>query len=167
MKSDFIVNWIKDFVEITKKLVVYTYHRKVMEFLKEKFKENSVYVYGGVAGKQREKAINDFIEKDDINIFFAQLLSVGVGVDGLQQVCSNCAFVEFADNSTDHDQGEDRLHRSGQKDSVNCYYLIGENTIDEIMIENLDEKRKVANAVVDGIAAEESFSLTKQLKERM
>jgi SWI/SNF-related matrix-associated actin-dependent regulator 1 of chromatin subfamily A len=27
-------------------------------------------------------------------------------------------------------QAEDRAHRVGQKDSVNCHYLIGENTLD-------------------------------------
>ncbi|MBT6052871.1 MAG: hypothetical protein HOG49_39220, partial [Candidatus Scalindua sp.] len=45
----------------------------------------------------------------------------------------------------------DRAHRIGQKDSVNVYYFLGKDSIDEeIMIDILNPKMSVFNRVIDG-----------------
>ncbi len=43
----------------------------------------------------------------------------------------------------DHDQAEDRLHRIGQKDNVTCYYFLAINTIEEVIYNLIQEKRKI------------------------
>ena len=47
-------------------------------------------------------------------------------------------------------QAEDRAHRVGQKDSVNCHYLIGENTLDELLYRFLEKKVLNVSSFVDG-----------------
>ena len=47
-------------------------------------------------------------------------------------------------------QAEDRAHRVGQKDSVNCHYLIGENTLDELLYKFLEKKVLNVSSFVDG-----------------
>jgi SNF2 family DNA or RNA helicase len=65
----------------------------------------------------------------------------------------------------EHDQAEDRIYRIGQKsDSVNIYYLLAENTIEEQIAKLIDEKRKVITSIVDGSIVEESSMLSELLK---
>jgi SWI/SNF-related matrix-associated actin-dependent regulator 1 of chromatin subfamily A len=44
-------------------------------------------------------------------------------------------------------QAEDRAHRNGQKDAVNCVYLLGSGTIDEYMYDLIHIKKNISNAV--------------------
>lgn len=47
-------------------------------------------------------------------------------------------------------QAEDRAHRIGQKNSVNCHYLIGDNTLDDMLYRFLDKKINNVSSFVDG-----------------
>ena len=47
-------------------------------------------------------------------------------------------------------QAEDRTHRIGQKNSVNIHYLIGDNTLDPIMLRQLQRKVGTVSKVLDG-----------------
>ena len=156
LKQDFIVQWLNDFIESGKKIFVGTYHRKAIEFLHDNFKDNSVMIYGGVSADEREGAIQKFKTDEKIKIMFGQILSAGEGIDGLQDVCSDCAFVEFAHNPADHNQFEDRLHRGDQRDVVNIYYLIANDTIEEDLVVMIDHKKSVVNKIVSGRETEET-----------
>lgn len=46
-------------------------------------------------------------------------------------------------------QAEDRAHRIGQVQSVNIYYLIGENTLDAMIYPRLKLKSQVFSNVLD------------------
>lgn len=154
LKQDFVVKWLKEFTEDGRKIFVGTYHRKVIEFLSGKFK-NSVHIYGGVNQKERDKAIEEFKSNPDVSILFGQILSAGEGIDGLQNSCSDCAFVEFANAPAEHNQFEDRLHRDGQKNPVTVYYLIADGTIEEDIVKLMDERKEMFNQIVNGRATDE------------
>ena len=47
-------------------------------------------------------------------------------------------------------QAEDRAHRIGQKSSVNCHYLLGDNTLDDILYRNLERKVHNVSGFIDG-----------------
>jgi hypothetical protein len=47
-------------------------------------------------------------------------------------------------------QAEDRAHRIGQPSSVNCHYLIGESTLDDILYKKLDYKLNTVGQLIDG-----------------
>ena len=155
LKQKLVLEWIKDFIQSGEKILIGTYHRKVIKFLSDAFKDKSVCIYGGVSAKQRELALDEFKNNNNVQILFGQILSAGEGIDGLQNVCHNCAFVEFAHSPSDHDQFEARLHRSGQKNPTNVYYLVAEDTIEIDMAESLDEKRKTFDAVINGVETEQ------------
>jgi len=66
----------------------------------------------------------------------------------------------------EHDQAEDRVHRIGQEaDSVNAYYLIAQDTIEEEIAELLGKKRKVLAAVLDGAEVESESVLSELLRK--
>ena len=58
------------------------------------------------------------------------------------------AFVELPWTYADCDQAESRAHRIGQKDSVNCYYLLGKQTIDQKLYRIIETKKEISNAVM-------------------
>jgi len=52
-------------------------------------------------------------------------------------------FVELYWTPAILQQAEDRIHRIGQDNNVNIYYIIGRNTIDEYMWELLERKERI------------------------
>jgi SWI/SNF-related matrix-associated actin-dependent regulator 1 of chromatin subfamily A len=63
---------------------------------------------------------------------------------------SNVVFLDLEWTPAMHDQAEDRCHRIGQHDAVTAWYLLAANTLDETMIELIERKRRVVDAVTDG-----------------
>jgi len=61
------------------------------------------------------------------------------------------AFVELGWTPTVHDQAEDRCHRIGQKGSVNAWYLMADNTIDNYMWDLIESKRQIVGLSTEGI----------------
>jgi SWI/SNF-related matrix-associated actin-dependent regulator of chromatin subfamily A-like protein 1 len=49
-------------------------------------------------------------------------------------------------------QAEDRTHRIGQQQSVNIHYLVGDKTLDPIMLRQLERKIGTVARVLDGEA---------------
>ena len=109
-----------------------------------------VRVDGGVTGDARTKAVRDFQTDQKKRVFLGNIQAAGVGLDGLQNVCLNMAFVEFSWSPTDMSQAEDRLHRIGQKNPPNIYYLVAPNTIDEAFIQCLTQRRGDLSRIIDG-----------------
>ena len=91
-----------------------------------------------------------------VHVLFANIESAGTGMDGLQEVCSNIVFIEFPDRSTDLDQAISRLERMGQQESMNVYYTICKDTIDMHLLDFINSKRKVTEAVNKGKELEDS-----------
>jgi len=158
-KKEAVVSWVKDFLESEESLIVFAYHHAVMDFLENEFKNVCVRIDGSVVGKHRADAVEVF-KSGGKQLMIAQIEAMGVGVDGLQTVCSACVFVEFGKNVIDHDQAESRIERSGQTKGSLFYYLIADRTIDNRLMFNLDEQLKVFDQIVKGTVTEEVDLLT-------
>ncbi len=133
--------WIDNTLEQIDKLIVFTYHRDVLDKLMEIYHDKAIYLYGGMTNKITS-VIEKFRTDDNIKIFFGSILSTSEGIDGLQGICSHAAFLELGWNPSIHEQGEDRLHRIGQLNNVNIYYLLGSGTIDEYIYDLIIEKKE-------------------------
>lgn len=150
-KAESVKAWLHDFLETEEKLIVYAWHRAVVEGLaKELEAKNPAILYGGMSDKAREEAKAKFINDAECRVLIANIQSGGVGIDGLQKVCSNCCFVECSVTPADHDQAEDRLCRVGQELPVTCWYLVAPATVDMDLIAILDRKAKTLSKVIDG-----------------
>ena len=141
------IGWISDFIE-NEKLVLFIHHRETADRIMEKFSKNAVRYVGGMSQKQRERAEQDFWKKDEIRLFVGNLQAAGEGIN--LQVASNLAFLEFPWSPSALRQAEDRVHRIGQKNAVNIYNLIAEDTIEEHIVQILDRKAKVVSEIIDG-----------------
>lgn len=151
-KKESCINWVKNFLETSdEKLLIFAWHVSVVDDLYESLKDyNPARIYGSTSLQERESEKKKFIEDSNCRVIIGNIQSLGTGIDGLQKVCSHVAFVEFAYTSTDMDQATDRLHRGGQEKPVTAYYLVADGTIDNKIVEALDERRTQITAVMDG-----------------
>ena len=140
-----VIEFTKDFIEGGEKIILFVHLREVADTLLAAFPK-SVAIRGGMTGEEKQHSIDTFRSDPDVKVIVCSIMAAGVGVNGLQEVCSNVGFVEFPWNYSDCIQCEDRAHRIGQKDSVTCYYFLGRNTIDEKVYQIIQEKKNIANA---------------------
>lgn len=140
--------WIKDFLEIEDKLVVFATHKFVITALMEEFGKVAVKVDGSVSQAERQRSVDAFQSNTKVKLFVGNIKAAGVGIT--LTASSNVAFLELPWSPGDLEQAEDRCHRIGQKNSVNIYYLLARDTIEEQIAKQIDQKRKVLGQVLDG-----------------
>jgi len=143
-KLNDVVDYIKDVVDSDDKIVVFVHLREVASFLKQMFPV-SVTVLGEDDTRTRQINIDKFQNDPDCQIIICSIKAGGVGIT--LTASSLVAFVELPWHPADCDQAEDRLHRIGQANSVQCTYFLGKNTIDEWIYKLIDEKRRISNTI--------------------
>lgn len=167
LKEKSMLLWIEDFLESGKKLLLFAWHRSVVEVLYDALKKwNPAMIYGGLTPHDRERARLKFIEDETCKVMVANIQAGGVGIDGWQSCCDSVAFAEFAHTPTLHNQATDRLHRGGQINTVTAYYLTAPGTIDDDALEVLDTRAKMMSNIMDGKDMASSDLLTELLERR-
>ena len=162
-KMHAIKEWITDFLETGEKLVLFAIHKKVITEIMEMFPDISVKIDGSTSQVQRQKAVDEFQNNDKIRLFIGNMPAA---VEGITLTASSTvAFIELAWSPGIHLQGEDRIHRIGQKDGCMVYYLLAEGTIEEEIAEMIDRKQKIIDAVLDGKDTPEEALLTELLNK--
>ena len=145
------IQWISDFLSSSnEKLVVAGWHRDVTTAIYEKFKDDAVLIIGGVTDK--EQKIRKFVEGDK-RILIGNIKAAGTGLT--LTAARTMLFVELPMTAADLNQMMDRIHRIGQANQCNYYYLIGKGTLEEKILGLLDRKTDMAKQVVDGVEGEE------------
>ena len=152
------LTWIEDALDSNGKLVVFCTHKFVVDELMAKFESIAVKIDGSVSGEQRQLAVDRFQNDPTVRLFVGNIKAAGVGIT--LTASSNVVFLELPWTPGDLSQAEDRCHRIGQEDSVNVYYLLAFNTIEEKIAKMIDRKRKVLDAVLDGKVTEEKSLLS-------
>jgi len=157
------IQWIKDFLDSNgQKLVVFAVHKEAVDALMAEFKEQAVKIDGSVSSKKRDEAVNAFQNDPSARLFIGNIQAAGTGLT--LTAASSVAFLELPWTPGELVQAEDRCHRIGQAGSVNVYYLLADNTIEQKIATMLDNKREVLNAVLDGEKVEEHQLLTELMK---
>lgn len=169
LKEKSLIKWTDELLESTgEKVVIFCWHRDVVDLLMEAFKDYSPSrIYGGMSLKEREEEKSRFLNDDKCRVIVGNIQALGTGVDGLQNVSCKAIFAELANTATDYMQACDRLHRGGQDNPVTIYVTVAKDTIDEDIAEALDEKRKVLDAVLDGKETEDFDLITEILEKRI
>ena len=159
-KLNSMIQWIKDYLEVNEKLVVFIWHQEACEILEKEFANISVSITGKTPSKQRDAIKEKFQNDPKVRLFIGQIKSAGVGLTLTKSRA--VAFLEFGNTAPGMEQAEDRVHRIGQKaDSVLAYYLVMENSVDESIMEVLNRRNKDLKMVLNN-EDEDLFSEEKQ-----
>lgn len=146
-KIDIAKQWIKDYLEsCTGSLVVMGWHREVTTSLYEAFKDDAVLIIGGSTDK--EQSVKLFMEGKK-RLLIGNIKAAGTGLT--LTVASDMLFVELPMTAADLDQASDRIHRIGQTEHVNYYFLVAKDTMEEEkIVKMLDAKADMSAKAIDG-----------------
>jgi hypothetical protein len=76
---------------------------------------------------------------------------------------NHVVFVELGFSPGQVLQGEDRAHRLGQKRDVTVTYVLLENSMDDVVLQMIDKKLRVAHGCLDAAAVAASAVESEQL----
>ena len=164
MKMKEVKEWIADFLESGQKLVVFAKHHFVIDELMNEFNSVAVKLDGRDSQEAKQKSVDRFQNDESVKLFVSNIKAGGVGIT--LTASSNVAFVELPWTPAELSQAIDRCHRIGQKDAVNAWLLIAENTIEEDVASLLDEKLKVLEAILNGKEVDDK-NLIMELMKRL
>ena len=143
-KVDGAIDIIHNIIDGGEKLIVFCFLKEVVQALKMEFRD-AVTVTGDDNVQQKQYAVDRFQQDASCKLIILNYRSGGTGLT--LTAASNVLFVEFPYTYSDCCQAEDRAHRNGQKNAVNCVYLLGTNTIDEYLYDLIQKKKEISNGV--------------------
>jgi SWI/SNF-related matrix-associated actin-dependent regulator 1 of chromatin subfamily A len=150
---------IHNIVDGGQKLIVFCFLKEVVQALKQEFC-HAVTVTGDDSTEQKQHAVDKFQNDENCKLIILNYRSGGTGLT--LTAASNVLFVEFPWTAADCVQAEDRAHRNGQKNAVNCVYLLGDKTIDEYMYNLIQTKKGIS----DGVTGTEDETQEKKVSQQ-
>jgi SNF2 family DNA or RNA helicase len=132
-KLDALYDLIQDHPD--KKFVVFSSSKQMCYLAQQYMKEKGVGSFvlsGDTPAGQREGMVKRFVEAspDELQLFVSVIKAGGEGIDGLQHATDTAVFLDRDPWTIKNQQAEDRLHREGQKDTVQIIDIMARNTID-------------------------------------
>ena len=130
----------KDYIDNGKNVVIFTYFKDVLDLLVEIF-PNAGRIDGSVKSADRMILIDKFSSNPKGGeILICQINAAGIGLN--MQAAQCVILVEPQFNPAIEYQAICRVHRMGQRSSVNVHRIIAESSIEESMLKLLERKRK-------------------------
>lgn len=146
-----VLDYLGTVVEAGCKFLIFGHHQPMIEAIHQfllKKKVGCVRIDGSTPASSRQSLVTDFQEKESIK---AAVLSIKAGGVGLTlTAASTVIFAELSWTPGDLIQAEDRAHRIGQVSSVNVYYLLANDTVDDIIWDVVQHKLDNLGQMLDG-----------------
>ena len=140
------IEFVQNIIDQDKKVIVFTNFTDTLQTIYNHFGKEAVYLDGSCSKVQRQYAVDQFQDNDKIKVFVGNLKAAGVGLTltaAETVIMNDLSFVP-----AEHAQAEDRAYRYGQKNNVLVYYPIFENTIEGVIYDILNNKKKVIGTVM-------------------
>lgn len=146
IKFDRMVEIIEDVVNKGEKLIIFSNWTQVLDFAKLRIKYGYAMVTGEIKDKQAQ--LDKFTNDDNCKVLLATIGAAGTGLT--LTVANTLLFLDSPWNYATFVQVSSRIHRIGQTKNCDIISLLAANTIDERIMEIVEKKKKLGEAVVDG-----------------
>ena len=146
IKFDRMVEIIEDVVNKGEKLIIFSNWTQVLDFAKLRIKYGYAMVTGEVKDKQAQ--LDKFTNDDGCKVLLATIGAAGTGLT--LTVANTLLFLDSPWNYATFTQVSSRIHRIGQTKNCDIISLLAANTIDERIMDIVEKKKKLGEAVVDG-----------------
>ena len=136
----------ENIIEQGKKVIIFCNFTESLNRICEHFGKSAVKLDGSMPKASRQHSVDEFQTNEKIKVFVGNIKAAAVGI-----TLTSAEVVIFNDLSflpSDHAQAEDRAYRYGQKNNVLVYYPIYDNTIEGIIYDIINEKKKVIATVM-------------------
>ena len=148
-KISHTIELAENIIEQGKKVIIFSNFTEPLKKIHEHFGKKSVYLDGSTPKPARQDAVDKFQESEKVQVFCGNIKAAGVGLTltaAEAVIMNDLSFVP-----AEHSQAEDRAYRYGQKNSVSIYYPIFENTLEGVIYDILDKKKKIIGTVMGDI----------------
>lgn len=164
-KIDRAVDLTEQIVSSNEKVVIFsTFKQSVYQLAKELEQFGVVIGTGDQSDFEIEDAKQRFQNDDDVKVFIGTWQRCGTGIT--LTAASYMIFIDHPWTAAQCEQAEDRIHRIGTNKSVFIYRLIAKDTIDERVLELVNDKRALSSYIVDDeVPPEYIDSLRKYIEE--
>lgn len=164
-KLDRAESLTEEMISNNEKVVIFSsFKDTVYELQRRLSKYNPVVITGDTKDSDIEPLKKEFQENPDRKVFIATHQKMGTGQT--LTAASYMIFISTPWTDADYVQAQDRIHRIGAKKPVFIYNLITKNTIDERVLEIVQDKGAIADYVIDDKITEQGLnSLRKYLEE--
>ena len=153
--------WIDNFLESGKKLVIFVHHRITTQTLLSWF-PNSLVIDGSTPGNRRQEIVREYQSNPKRQLLIGNIKAAGVGLT--LTAASDCLFLELPWTPADLRQAIDRLHRIGQENPVTAWFMLVQDSVETKIMDVLDGKAKVLSKVLNGKELDEE-ELLNNMKE--
>ena len=133
-------------LELNKKVIIFCNFNDEMDAFNRHFGNKAVCVRGGMTDKQKQLSVDRFQEDDSCKVFVGQIKAAGVGLTLTKAEIVIMNSLDWVPGN--HEQAEDRAYRIGQKETVNIYYMLMDDTIDTLVWDILNEKKKIIGTIM-------------------
>ena len=132
------------------KLTVFAWHIEVLDILcAELDKFGVIRVDGRDSAQAKDRKVREFIRDPGKRLIMGNVLSLGTGTDGLQEVCSHALLAEADWVHGNNVQCFDRLDRGGQKAQVQGDIFVAPGSIAEKILASALRKAQVVERTLD------------------
>jgi SNF2 family DNA or RNA helicase len=150
-KMDVLRDFMEDYPK-GKKLVIFARFLSEIDAIKEMLEKMGITVATLMgATTDRGLVVDNFQNGTDPQVLVAQIATGGIGIT--LTAADTVVFYSVGYSYEDYQQARARVHRIGQKNNVTYVNIVARRTVDEGIIEALQEKKNVADVVVDRIKA--------------
>lgn len=146
IKFDRMTEILEDVVNKGEKLIIFSNWTQVLDFAKLRIKYGYAMVTGEVKDKQEQ--LDKFTNDDNCKVLLATIGAAGTGLT--LTVANTLLFLDSPWNYATFVQVSSRIHRIGQTKNCDIISLLATNTIDERIMDIVEKKKKLGEAVVDG-----------------
>ncbi len=143
-------------IESGKKVLIFTNFKDEMAKFKEHFGDLAVHLDGSTKESDRQKAVDDFQNNEEVKVFIGQIKAAGVGITLTKSEVVIINSLDWVPGNLE--QAEDRSFRIGQTKEVTVYYPLIEDSIDTLVWNVLQNKKSIINTVIGDINNEDVLS---------
>jgi SWI/SNF-related matrix-associated actin-dependent regulator 1 of chromatin subfamily A len=140
------IELIEQAVENGQKVIVFTNFTDSFNALMRHFGKIAVGHNGSMNATQKQRSIDEFQTNDKVMVFVGNLISAGTAITLTQAEVVIMNDLDFV--PANHAQAEDRAWRIGVEHTVNVYYPIAVDTIDEMIYAALDKKKRIISQAI-------------------
>jgi SNF2 family DNA or RNA helicase len=159
-KTDFLLELIDEMGD--QKLVVFSCFEEYISYLDTHLKDiPHITITGKTSPDHRVELANKFQNDDSIKLALGTIKVMGEGIT--LTAASNVILMDRWWAPSVNDQAVDRLHRIGQKDSVQVILPINKNSVDQSLDVVLDHKAKLIVGSFGGILPDVEESVIGQV----
>lgn len=164
-KMDRVCDLIEQITSEGSKVVVFSTFKQTVEELEQRLKQyNPLLGTGDIDDAEISENVEKFQTNSENKVFLGTWQKCGTGLT--LTAAKYMIFLDTPWTDASFTQACDRIYRIGTKDAVTIYNLITTDTVDEKVLEIVEDKAAISDYVLDGTITQKSLaSLQKYIEE--